>query len=184
MNIVKAQKFEFVPPSPLPASPLAEKTVIALLKLKAFVLAEPRRYNQRWWGFTAYSVVVKEQEPPCGTACCLAGSAVLMEGCIPQIDEEADRWESVMFPRGKRVWAADDAAIRILGLERQKAKRLFDADADYWYYPAHELYTKAESLEPKSSEAYFEQAKMRAKAAAMELDHLIATGFVNEGRGI
>src|SRR5579864_6025664 len=70
--------------SPLEASiamitPYTEKK---LEKLRAWILAEPRRYCQRFWGYhgTLAKKHVKHQLPPCKTIACLGGNALLMEG--------------------------------------------------------------------------------------------------------
>jgi hypothetical protein len=183
-NKMKPIKFEFVPPSPLPPSPLPEKTVIALLKLKAFVLAEPRRYDQGVYLATnKNSMTVRFQKPLCGTVACLAGSAVIMEGYIPSI---RDSMRVKLTPRSRKYTYLTDAAREILGINEDQAGDLFTGRVrDYWCREAANALDDAESMLQYADEDdepvdNFPAFQARAEAAAMEIDHFIATGNVGD----
>ena len=131
-----------------------------LKKLKAWILAEPRRYNQKWWIFGKHSNVVQEQKPPCGTAACLAGNACLMEGYVPvpeYLGQERMDW--VSLDNGPRI-DVGVAAEKILGM-KGKGNKLFSADCQGWSEKARQAYLVAKT------------PQQRADAAAMELDRLI-----------
>lgn len=122
-----------------------------LRKLKKFILAEPRRYNQNTW-FTKCGPFVDEQKPPCGTVCCLAGAACLMEGF---------NYKEMLFADQNTI--GQDAA-KILGLAKDEAMHFFGADGTGWHPKAHSLYVEAKTVED------------RAKAAALAIDLLICSG--------
>lgn len=181
---MKPIKFEFVPPFPLPASPLPEKTVIALLKLKAFVLAEPRRYDQSvYMTFTGVrnrkrNSTVEFQKPPCGTVCCLAGSAVIMEGFTPL---KSNGMKVRLNPKSTKTTNLIDTAIEIIGLEEIEMDKLFAGEPrGNWCSKAVNAYHYAEGMLDHNSADNFLAFQARAEAAAMELDHLIATGNVGD----
>lgn len=44
-----------------------------LLKVKAAILAEPRKFDMNWW-------FINNEESPCGTTACIAGWAVAIHG--------------------------------------------------------------------------------------------------------
>lgn len=131
-----------------------------LEKVKAHILEEPRRYNQRTFGGTS-------DEAPCGTAACIAGWAAHLSG---EIDLKTLR-------RGGST--IEGIAQAALGLTYTEAHILFAGDPtpcfcgrptckDAWPQPYAERYAKAETAED------------RARAAADYIDHIIATGKVTD----
>ena len=139
--------------------------VVKLKKLKKWILAEPRRYNQKWWMFSSRSSVVMEQEPPCGTAACLAGNACLMEGYKPYKENEATRGfiYFVTKPHEKKQFDIADLGQKILGLTEFQSSNLFVSNCGGW--------------SDRSKNAYFRSMTLlgRARAAAMAIDDLIAS---------
>lgn len=137
--------------------------IAKLRKLKRWILAEPRRYRQEWWLYGKESQVVREQEPPCGTAGCLAGNVCLMEGYVPVPDPtNIYRMDTVKTRLGSRRHRVSELAARILGLKTKQRRDLFDGSCEGWGNEAEAAYHRAKT--PRG----------RAKAAAMELDRLIA----------
>jgi hypothetical protein len=138
--------------------------VTKLRKLKKWILAEPRRYNQKYWMFSAHSDVVLNQAPPCGTAACLAGSACLMEGYKPYIDENVEsRIDYVRKPRGKKQFNIENLGQEILGLTDYQSNNLFSSSCNGW--------------SDRSRNAYFCSITLqdRAQAAVMAIDDFIAS---------
>ena len=137
-----------------------------LKQLKAFILAEPRRYNQEFWILGKESSVVADQKPPCGTAACLAGSACLMEGWTPDYKRSSGYYQDkAAFARvikGRKSVYVDELASEILELTEDDAENLFSASCDGWDIGNAAAYHAAKT--PLG----------RAKAAAAEIDRLIA----------
>lgn len=128
-----------------------------LKKLKAWILAEPRRYNQNTWIKTDMPLdyfVDAAMRPPCGTMACLAGSACLMEGY-----KHVKGTDVFVNEDGRHVHVSD-LASKILGFEANDRK-IFEINGEGWSEKAHSMYLKSTDFNG------------RAKAAAMELDRLI-----------
>lgn len=174
--------FEFTPPDPLPPSPLKENTVVMLLKLKAFLLLEPRRYDQNtWMQNRKRAAEIKLQKPPCGTVCCMAGEAVLMEGWLYNNRESGVRGSK----DSKANFSVEDTATAILGLSEKQSTGLFSIYTfDYWCKEAHVMYGEAEDkledlrcAKVKITDALLlPLLQQRVQAAAIEIDFLIRTG--------
>lgn len=140
--------------------------IAKLKKLKKWILADPRRYNQNTWLETGDTQKVLLQKPPCGTVACLAGAACLMEGYIP-----AGRFLNAVFKPGSKedIFVAD-AAQEILGITPGQRGKLFGLAGHGWDTKANKAYLEATTLEG------------RARAAAMAIDALIKTGRRAEGK--
>jgi hypothetical protein len=168
---IKLFTFDFVPPAPLPPSPLSEKSVIALLKLKAFLQVEPRRYYQGAWIVdvaTAHCQELDLQNPPCGTTFCLGGGACLMEGWVPIIGGDGGV-DCVKKYHGRTSLDVDDCAQEILGLTHSQCLCLFHYLARGWWSPAKTAFTIAQDKHDYQG---------AVNAATMQIDHLIETGYV------
>ena len=141
-----------------------------LKKLKEWILAEPRRYNQSFWIDGKGSKAVTEQKPPCGTTACLAGSACLMEGYKPKfiMNNEAMGAYSVVFPNTSETFLIDEEAMEILGLTARQAYYLFKREASGWSAAARDAFYAAHDVLEK------------AQAAAMQIDYMIEHQRVNE----
>jgi hypothetical protein len=139
----------------------AGMNVRKLRKLQKWILAEPRRYRQDWWGWTGNSLAIQEQNPPCGTVACLAGNTALMEGykAPSQIN---GRFECMISPRGATV-RIDRTAKRILGLTEDQRDRLFGIGPHSWPAKLWFEYRAAKTLEE------------RAAVAVRRIDHFIKT---------
>lgn len=135
--------------------------IAKLQKLKKFILAEPRRYQQEWWLYGPQSAVVLKQKPPCGTAGCLAGNTVLMEGYVPFGTSDEERFDSCNKPGG-RSYEVRVTAMKILGLTEDQSRKLFEASCLGWGTIPRKGYQEATT------------PLQRAQAAAMEIDRLIA----------
>lgn len=133
--------------------------IAKLKKLKKFILAEPRRYRQEYWLYGKDSEVVREQKPPCGTAGCLAGCAVLMEGYVVSGYNRAGEFSNCRKFRGRKLFNVEGVACEILEIPWEDSSCLFDLG--YWYSTPRKAYLKAET------------SRERAKAAAMQLDFVI-----------
>jgi hypothetical protein len=134
--------------------------ITKMRKLKKWILAEPGRYDQRWWIYGKGSCVVMTQRPPCGTAGCLGGNACLMEGLVPKpVYKGEDRIDSVTD--GLNTFDVSLKAQEILGLTDKQQHDLFAANCDGWSGEARHAYLGATNPQEK------------ANAAAMELDRLI-----------
>jgi hypothetical protein len=132
-----------------------------LRKLQKWILAEPRRYRQDWWGWTGDTFPVNEQGPPCGTVACLAGNAALMEGYKAPLHING-RFECMISPRGETV-RIDITAKRILGLTDNQRDRLFGLGPHSWPRELWSEYTMAKTPE------------RRAAVAVRRIEHFIKT---------
>lgn len=135
-----------------------------LRKLQTWIREEPRRYNQDvYLEIGSKSRMVNAQKPPCGTVCCLAGAACMMEGLKPY--NESGNESSFDF-----VWVRDRkqtisaAAQNILDLSDRQRINLFRAFGDGWSDVAYIAYSRAFTQEE------------RVEAACMAIDELIAEG--------
>lgn len=121
-----------------------------LLKVKAAILAEPRKFDIRHW-------FVKSDKSPCGTAACIAGHAVAI----------GRRYESLKSGLAlvKNDWlhsTAQDIADDIMELTNDQSMRLFVLRG--WPNSFHDDYIKAER-----------NMRKRARIAAARIDHFIKT---------
>lgn len=135
-----------------------------LLKLKEWILAEPRRYNQENWFYTPDDEVTLNQQPPCGTVACLAGNACMMEGYKPDFKLGTLSGTTHLLG-GENV---REMAIEILELNDDQAKGLFDGDCLGWSVRSKDAYDRATDLTQK------------AQAAAMAIDDFIAGDYHNQ----
>jgi hypothetical protein len=133
--------------------------IAKLKKLKKWILDEPRRYNQNTWVATE-GPRVANQNPPCGTVACLAGSACLMEGFEPV---GADFGNHVKDRNGS-IYFVGELGAEILGLTEDEAGNLFALNANGWPRNAQSAYMKSTDLIG------------RAQAAAKAIDALIKSG--------
>lgn len=129
-----------------------------MLKLKKWILDEPRRYHQGVW-MSRESFTVVDQRPPCGTVACLAGSACLMEGYDTK---NQSAFIAFVSKNGGKLRPIKTVACEILGLTPYQAANLFDGTCDGWEEGNANAYDNAKS--PLD----------RARAAAAEIDRLIA----------
>lgn len=101
-----------------PLAPLPTPNLPLLHKVLSHIDAHPEEWNQGQW-------ITRGVENACGTACCIAGWAVLLNGDAPEFlwDDADDTWW-VITPDGARERVADRAP-EALGLTPREARRLF-----------------------------------------------------------
>lgn len=58
---------------------LSEQSIVRLRRVKEFILKEPRRFNMMAGVNKSNKVGSQLEQPPCGTACCIAGAAFLID---------------------------------------------------------------------------------------------------------
>lgn len=121
-----------------------------LRRVQKFLLAEPRRFDMcNWVQAAEYSVLL--EKPPCGTACCIAGAAVIL-------DRKIDPGKALAALNGVNI---PNAARTALGLTFGQEDQLF--------------YTGG--WPQKFQDAYY-QAKtplQRAKIGVARIDRFIKT---------
>lgn len=139
-------------------------------KLKEFVLAEPRRFDQNDWMRVLREDDVeytwREDAPPCGTVACLAGSACLMEGWVPILDDNSfNGFTNFVTKENSEARSIKSLGASILGLEPDDiydiSYNFFRGDGSGWSRENHHAYNQARN------------ATERAQAAANEIDRLI-----------
>lgn len=91
---------------------LSRKTVRLLRKVQKFLLEEPRRFDMREGITQAHSLVTILEQPPCGTACCIAGAMYAID-------------KKLNLNSTKVGWFEISMHIINLGLERDFSKKLF-----------------------------------------------------------
>lgn len=103
-----------------------------LRKTLEHITAHPEEWNQDVWA----------KRTECGTACCLAGTALAIQG----YEFDWDNNGPLMSLLGESFWLTDgrgidEAAIEELGLTNDEADRLFDGDNSL-----HTLWSLAEDF--------------------------------------
>lgn len=92
-----------------------------LTKTLAHIEAHPETWYQEDW----------RVRTDCGTACCFAGWAATLDGCVWYVrdddlaEDDLDGWAELITIGGATVGVGEHAA-KILGLSRYDADRLFD----------------------------------------------------------
>ena len=72
---------------------LSPKMITLLRRVQKFLLKEPRRFNMRQ-GITNYLPEDMLEQPPCGTACCIAGAAYAISTRMV-FDNSSIRWWTI-----------------------------------------------------------------------------------------
>lgn len=89
-----------------------------LRKVQEFLLAEPRQFDMNNWIRSPRLVNVLEM-PPCGTVCCVAGAAYVIDKNKPLDKVRNDLIKTLS------TYRVETEAKRILGLTEAQATRLF-----------------------------------------------------------
>jgi len=148
-------------------------TIKKLRKVQEYIVMEPRRFDMNFWGMAVRDIDAFAKEyhfsdladlrPPCGTAGCLAGNALVVAKLIKPKYRTDDKLEVFEFP--------DDTpqiAAKWLGIDEAEAAKLFylggDTDDLGWPHEFTEKYDQAETL------------RKRAKVLSQRIDHYIQTG--------
>ena len=120
-----------------------------LRKVQEFLLEEPRRFDMANWLTKASSADILEM-PPCGTACCIAGAAVIVN---------SGKTPAPMLE--KRGFMVESNAGKILGLTYAQKDRLFFVNS--WPSRFKRAYRRAAT--PLG----------RARAGVRRIEHFIKT---------
>lgn len=136
------------------------KAVKILRRVKAHILAEPRRLEMN-------DYASKTDAAPCGTAGCIAGWTCLLESNM----ETVKAWNA-RAPEDAWVPTPDwhEEASRLLGLTEEKADKLFMP----W-----ELEYEEDASWPKEFQRRYDKCKTKvgkAKVTAERIEHFIKTG--------
>ena len=140
-------------------------------KLREWVRAEPRRYNQRYWALEGDQLAgspAASQNPPCGTVTCLAGGAVLMSGFRLKYDATGEVFKC-RRPGTHKLLGIKATAEKLLGLSALEGGRLFSGDAYGWRRGPRDAFYEASTLPTEDA------IQGHADAAIAELDIWIAT---------
>ncbi len=95
-----------------------------LLELKAWVRREWEKKEsgqESEWDQSTWA-----SRTGCGTACCVAGKAALLDGWQPEFADEPGVNYTIIFAKGGRTWPVDDIAQDVLGLTDEEADDLFE----------------------------------------------------------
>lgn len=122
-----------------------------LRKVQKFLLDEPRRFDMCNWITNQAENMDVLKDPPCGTACCIAGAVYVIANKL-QLDPEKE------YPSSAEV---NYFAISALGLGKVEADRLFLTP---WW--PEELYKKYDSARTPLQ---------RAKVGVARIEHFIKT---------
>ena len=96
-------------------------------KLIHMLRSHPDGYEQTTWG----SRWLNDSDHSCGTAACLAGYAVLMEGYELWFGPDKYETEECVNAQGELFYIFD-VAQKILGLDKKTARILFSPDGGKW----------------------------------------------------
>lgn len=149
---------------------LSKLTIQRLRKLEKFLMREPRRFDMNDGVISAYRLDEEMnsflEEPPCGTACCMAGGAYVLNNKINLSDKEE-------YPEGLdvdwfNVW---NEALNYLGLDALQGQRLFylksmhanDKETKHWPVKYERLYLAAKT------------PMERVMVGCLRIEHFIAT---------
>lgn len=122
-----------------------------LRKVRNHILAEPRRYNQGRFGRA-------DDNAPCGTACCIAGWAIVLSGKA-SLEDARDDFETLDED-------AQGLGAKLLGLSYNESNVVFDGDANDW---PQQFNTAFHVSDDKAAQA---------RVAADYINHIIKTGKV------
>jgi hypothetical protein len=132
---------------------LSEQSIVNLRKVEQFILKEPRRFNMMAGVNKSIKVESQLEQPPCGTACCIAGAAFLIDAGIKM----SGRKRGLEIDLNKVL----DFGARFLDLNYEQKEMLFYPWR--WPEPYQALYNNAET------------AHERAAVGALMIEHFIAT---------
>ena len=74
---------------------LSKKTISRLRKIEKFILKEPKRFNMREGLVLSENAVDQLEQPPCGTACCIAGAAYIIGNDFKNLNNISREWTQV-----------------------------------------------------------------------------------------
>lgn len=112
---------------------LNKNTITRLRLIERFILSEPRRFDM-WEAVTPASESRVLEQPPCGTACCIAGAAYLVGRKIKNLNSRRFDWDDV------KPFATD-----YLGLTNGQSGLLFYPTIRSWGQVYHDAYHNAKS---------------------------------------
>jgi len=126
-----------------------------LRKIQKFILAEPRRFFMTYGVEPAETLFISagtKAYPPCGTTCCIAGAAYIIENKIEKtLSKTRVEWEIVR-----------NTAVKVLGIpDRERTEKLFYDE--YWPLKFKIQYDDAET------------PLQRAKVGVARIEHFIKT---------
>jgi len=123
-----------------------------LRKIQKFLLAEPRRFDMTEGVTSSKYVPSVLEHPPCGTTCCIAGAAYIIENKIEKtLSKTRVEWEIVR-----------NTAVKVLGIpDRERTEKLFYDE--YWPLKFKIQYDDAET------------PLQRAKVGVARIEHFIKT---------
>lgn len=153
-----------------------KRTVAKLKKIEKYILEEPKRLNMRFWGAHTnkpsaiddlfnegvVGAALKEQNPPCGTIGCIAGTACVVAKDV-KIPKKSDFFN---FPANTPV-----KARKWLGISNQDSHKLFYLSemgfTEGWCWPA-KFEDRLAKFKPGT--------KGYAKVVVARIEHYIKTG--------
>ncbi len=156
-------------------SKLSGDTIKKLREVSKTILAEPKRINMHGFGTAVDPDRAEESElyPPCNTKGCIAGWAIF--------NNRPRLWEKVLNATATSIsgkafiedfYRPEKMAIRILGISKEQAMRLF-------YFEDWGFEYKGEYLGwPNKFVSRYNKAKtdkIRAKVTAERIEHFIKT---------
>lgn len=113
---------------------LNNKTITRLRLIEQFILSEPRRFDMWEAVIPASGSPGMLEQPPCGTACCIAGAAYLVGRKIKNLNSRRFAWGDV------KPFAAN-----YFGLTFEQSQRLFYPTSNAWGQVYHDAYRNAKS---------------------------------------
>jgi hypothetical protein len=138
---------------------LSEQSITNLRKVKQFILKEPRRFNMMAGVNRSDRIGQHLEQPPCGTACCIAGAALLIDKGI----RLSGRKRGLDF----EISYVIESGTQFLDLSYDQKELLFYPWK--WPEPYQQLYDDAVT------------AQERAAVGALMIEHFIATGGKSTG---
>ena len=133
---------------------LSQQSVTNLRKVKQFILKEPRRFNMQAGVEPSRLISDQLEQPPCGTACCIAGAAYIIKNEIKLTGRK----------HGLHVFLPTVIMEGQLFLELTYDQKETLFYPWHWPQPYMKLYEKAET------------AQERAAVGALMIEHFIAAG--------
>lgn len=144
----------------------SEKAVKHLRKIEQFILNEPRRFNM--FEGVAQAALVKEQleNPPCGTACCIAGASYLIRQKV-SVRKMLDFVKENQCSNGRsgniNWFTVLSTSVEAMDLSTSEANKLFYTES--WPTKFQKMYSDATT------------PMERACAGVLRIEHFIKTKF-------
>lgn len=137
-------------------------------KMQKYIIEEPRRLEMCTW------VIEGDDVAPCGTAACIAGTALLLNGPA-RLKSNRLRKIRKLGNHTLSITEFTMAGAKALGLSYTRASRAFIAQGNHWPSPFREKHQIAKGLFDGDEITEQKYRRVVAKLAVKLIDKIIET---------